>query len=325
MTSAHSADAPAASPPSHNTLFGKLRFRQLQIMAALDEASGLRQIARELHMSQPAISKALAEVERTFELPLFERTAKGLVPTPAGQEIIRGARRLLNELLWIDACARRTDALQFQRPLRLGVMPYPASAQVARALADLEAQGIGYAIRLTEASTEDLLLQLTDSELDAVIMPFSAGMAQLRALPHLRTHTLCSEPIHVVGHPEHPLAHAQEVTWPELARQDWVLPMASTFRHYIDDLFQSHGCLPVRPRLETTSQATAVKFAAEGLGLTMAIGDPAAMGLQRGAVVGIPVPIPIMAPPLTVMDRLDSGHAEFIEQLTQALRRLHQA
>src|SRR5215468_12019136 len=72
--------------------------RHLRLLVALDELRHLGKAAASINVSQPAVSKALGELERGLGLRLFERTARGVNPTAYGECMIRHARVMLSEL-----------------------------------------------------------------------------------------------------------------------------------------------------------------------------------------------------------------------------------
>src|SRR3954453_13190708 len=106
-------------------LLSRLRFRHLQMLRALDETGGIRRAALRLNLTQPAVSKALAEIEQAFGFALFTRTSKGLAVTPAGRVVPRGAALLVNEAAQLQSEARAAAA-DAEASLRLGVAAFAA-------------------------------------------------------------------------------------------------------------------------------------------------------------------------------------------------------
>src|SRR6266568_7013750 len=76
-------------------LRSNLKLRHLQLLVALDEFRHLGRAAEFLSVTQPAVSKTLAEIERLFDLGLFVRSTRGTEPTPYGDAIVRFARSVL--------------------------------------------------------------------------------------------------------------------------------------------------------------------------------------------------------------------------------------
>src|SRR3954467_11123368 len=100
----------------HRALLSRLKLRQLSLLQAIDRHRTLGRVAAEMQLSQPAISKALHEVEDIFGSKLFERTTRGLVPTAAGDAVLHHARRCLAEL---DATPRVLPSMEAGRSVRL--------------------------------------------------------------------------------------------------------------------------------------------------------------------------------------------------------------
>ena len=75
-----------------------LKARHLRLLVALDDFGNLRQVADISHITVPAVSKALAELEKGLGLELFNRTGQGLRPTAYGARLICLARKMLTDI-----------------------------------------------------------------------------------------------------------------------------------------------------------------------------------------------------------------------------------
>ncbi|GAC1532235.1 MAG: hypothetical protein NVS2B4_12050 [Ramlibacter sp.] len=157
-------------------LVARLRFRHLQLLVTLRKGGSLRAAAGVLSLTQPALSKALGEVEGAFGFPLFVRSARGLVPTPRGEIAIRGAALLLEELAHIGVEASAEPAVTV---LRIGVPPFVAQSYMPEVLArlfDIEAR---VRVHLEEERVPLLVQSLLDGRLDALITSYPAEMPQV--------------------------------------------------------------------------------------------------------------------------------------------------
>ena len=76
----------------------KLRMRQLRVFLAIAEHRTLIEAAAHLHLSQPAVTKHLLDLESIFGLKLFDRSHRGVTPTPFGAILIEHAQRMMAEL-----------------------------------------------------------------------------------------------------------------------------------------------------------------------------------------------------------------------------------
>ncbi|MBL8378120.1 MAG: LysR family transcriptional regulator [Burkholderiales bacterium] len=200
--------------------FGRdLKLRHLRLLIAIDDAGRLSQVARLMHVTQPALSKSLAEIERAIGAPLFDRTAHGLVPNRAGTTLIRAARSVLAELERANGDMENLARGEVQR-LNVGVMPTMSLGLVAGAVALLGQRHPGVAVNVAEGLTEALLPELIAGRLDMVI-----GARLRRALPAgIEPFPLYDEPMRIVVAPRHPLARRKRAAWDELIAYPWVLP-----------------------------------------------------------------------------------------------------
>src|SRR3989339_272129 len=80
-------DSHAARRPRH-----QLKTRQMALLMAIDESRNLHQAALATHMSQPAASKMLKDMEELFGVTFFERLPRGMRPTIYGETLIRHVR-----------------------------------------------------------------------------------------------------------------------------------------------------------------------------------------------------------------------------------------
>ena len=109
---------------------------RLQHLLAVVEHGGFRRAAEAVHLSQPALTKSIQNLEESFGVALLDRRPRAVVPTPFGQIVIERARRILAD---IDQMKREVDLLKgFESGmLMVGCDPYVAKAVMAPALANL--------------------------------------------------------------------------------------------------------------------------------------------------------------------------------------------
>ena len=74
-----------------------LKTRHLQVFLAVAKTGSMQHAARDVHLSQPAISKLIGELEAIFGAPLFERSRRGVTPTECGHALMARARLMLND------------------------------------------------------------------------------------------------------------------------------------------------------------------------------------------------------------------------------------
>src|SRR5882724_12180861 len=76
----------------------RLKLRDLDILTALIDTGSMGKAARRLNVSQPAVTKAIAELERALGLRLVDRSRRGVTPTPYGLALAKRSVAIFNDL-----------------------------------------------------------------------------------------------------------------------------------------------------------------------------------------------------------------------------------
>jgi LysR family hydrogen peroxide-inducible transcriptional activator len=155
-----------------------LTLKQLRYLAALAEEGHFGRAAASVNVSQPALSVQIRELEGALGAALVERGGREVVITPTGREIVRRARRILDEVREIEQLARWDRGLGGR--LRLGVIPTVAPYLLPQALPLLRARHLALDLGIREAQTERLVEEVRVGALDAAVIavgPETAGLA----------------------------------------------------------------------------------------------------------------------------------------------------
>jgi len=213
----------------------RLRLRNLQMLLSLAETGNMSQSAAMLNTTQPGLSKWLKDLEDDIGLPLFERQARGLRPTPYGESLIEHARRIEAQL---DAAR---DDLQAMRDggsglVVVGTSGASAADTVPLAALQLLQQVPRASVRLVETTMDRLMSQLARSELDIVVGRSAPELQDA----HMRTESLYMEPIHFVARPRHPLLLRDTIGWDDLYHYRWVVwPRGTPIRNALEGALAS--------------------------------------------------------------------------------------
>ncbi len=152
-----------------------LSVRQLQYVVALAETLGFHKAAAKCHVSQPALSAQIQQLESVLGLTLFERGGKRVLITPAGQDVVARARRVLLELEeLLMAAARAREPLT--GTLRIGVIPTVAPYLLPEVAPNVSARYPKLALVYREEKTSDLLHLLRDGSIDAGVVALEADV-----------------------------------------------------------------------------------------------------------------------------------------------------
>ena len=158
-----------------------ITLRQLTYFTALARTGHFGRAAAECHVSQPALSTQIKELEAELGTRLVERQPRRAVLTPAGHDLLRHAETVLGEMRALEAQARRAPGLSGR--LTLGVIPTIAPDLLPVALPLLRARNVTLDLRVHEATTGHLLRALEDGRLDAAVLATPPPGDMLCALP----------------------------------------------------------------------------------------------------------------------------------------------
>jgi DNA-binding transcriptional LysR family regulator len=233
----------------HHAVLTRLKLRQLALLQAIDRHRALNRVAAEMRLSQPAITKALREVEDIFGTQLFERSSRGLKPTPAGDAVLRHAQRWLADLDSTSKVLAAIDAGHGGR-LRLGITTQVPQALLSAGLRFLLGQQPRLSVFIMEGTTDQLVGRMVEHELDCAIGRSYEGDAH----DIVQEAIYEQEPCLVVAARNQKQLSRGPLDWAKLAELDWILPPPNTpMRRLYNTIFVTAGVQPPLPIMETIS------------------------------------------------------------------------
>lgn len=247
--------APRGGPDrGFDYLVRRLRLRHLELLIALSEAGTMRAAASRLHLSQPAISKMLVELEDALGARLFERSRQGVHTSAAGAAAVHRARVVLGELAHahseVGAIRRGASSV-----LRVGT--FSVTAAVPAAVVQLRQRLPGVAVHLHEARVRELIQLLLEGELDCVFGALTTELLTSDLLRSLQSEVLFEDHLCVLAAATNPLLRRRRLRWPDLRDAHWVAPPRHTLvRQAFMTAFLNEGVDPPEPVIEAMSSVT---------------------------------------------------------------------
>lgn len=193
-----------------------MRLQQLQLLLTLARTGSMRASAVHMNVTQPALTKALKQLEEEFGAPLVVRSPKGVRLAPAGEMLAARAANVVRE---IDRAREELSALthQTQTTVSVGVSPVAALTLAADTISTYQSRWPKVRVQLIDALYPKALQQLRSGELDMALGPLPpAGMGR-----DLHTQALLESPSVIVCPKGHPLAKAKRLR--DLAQASWLL------------------------------------------------------------------------------------------------------
>ncbi|HEX2545763.1 MAG TPA: LysR family transcriptional regulator [Ramlibacter sp.] len=238
----------------------RLRIRQLSVLVTLYESRSMTAAASAVGMSQPALSKWLAELEANLGAKLFARTTRGLHPTPVCDAFVIHARAVLGEMersrSVVELLAQGAVA-----SLAIGTTPPAATMLLPRAVHAFRAAHPKVHLFIQENTLETLLPLLRSGRLDFVVQRIDRPLLDAS----IRYDLLYQEEIRVVVGRKHPLARKRTVDWEAIGSASWIGPApGSPLRGELEHELALAGQAPPRYEVETSSILVIVSLLQEG-------------------------------------------------------------
>jgi DNA-binding transcriptional LysR family regulator len=216
-----------------------MEIRQLRSFLAVADLRHFRRAAARLHVSQPALSRQIQQLERELGTALFQRPPGPVVLTEAGRELQARARRALDEL----ENARTTIVQAGGGPhghLALACFDSASTYLVPELLTRLVTRYPQVQLSVATLGTRDALRQLREGGVDAAIVTLPVASADLDVLPLYREQLVVALPR------VHPLTAQSSIRLATLAPERLVTFLAgqNNTRRLIDDAFAEAGCTP---------------------------------------------------------------------------------
>ena len=257
-----------------------MTIRHMRILLAILRAGSMAKASEQMHLSQPALSLAVKELEAYYGVKLFDRIGRGLRPTQEGLRMGECAQRILELFDGMETALRDPGA---QGQVKVG-----ASITVGNCLMP------GWARQFQRAYPQaHLLVRVDDSQ--ALMQGVAAGELDLAVVegvvsdPSLTARQVMRDRLTPVCAPGHPLARQGSCTLEEFARQDMLTrERGSAVRALLEGAFLQAGLSP-RITWQSVSTQALVQAAAQGLGVALLPHLLAQPHLEAGRVAAVQV------------------------------------
>jgi DNA-binding transcriptional LysR family regulator len=166
----------------------------LRYAQAVERTGAFSAAARECGVSQPSLSKGIAQLEGALSGKLFERSTRGVTPTPFGEQILPLITAAVNSVDALAVAARELSS-EARQVIRLGVSPLIDSELVAKAFAVSRELLPERSLMLREANMQTLREALLGGELDIVLIP------AVGSIPGCEQRSVYREPVAVLRPP----------------------------------------------------------------------------------------------------------------------------
>ena len=255
-----------------------VEMRHLRLVAAIAEHGSMTAAAGVLNLTQPALSHQLSEIERRLRAPLFERTARRMVPTQAGAHLAELARGVLAQVETFERQAIEGDFATARGAVRIATQCYTAYHWLPAVLREFRERWPNIELKVAAEHTASPITALREGLLDLAIVytPSTDRRVELRPL--------FDDELVVVLPPDHRLANQGAIT-PALLRGEHVFVYTSADRQnsVVRDILEPAGVAPSRISHIQLTEAI-IELVAAGLGVAVLAAWAVAPAVRSGAV-----------------------------------------
>ncbi len=234
-------------------------FRQLRLLEAVARNSSFTRASEELHLTQPAVSTQIKQLEEEIGMPLFEQMGKKIFLTEAGKEVYAFSRAIAQQFHDIES------VLDDMKGVKRGTLAITVTSTgkyfAPYLLAAFIKRYPGTQVHLEVTNREEVVQQLQDNTPDLAIMGTPPDNIELRAQAFMQN------PLVIIAPPDHPLVSVSRVPLNRLVEENFILrERGSGTRNAVERFFQQRG-IKFNASMEM-SRNEAVKHAVmAGLGL----------------------------------------------------------
>lgn len=266
---------------------------------AIVEGGSMVRAAEAIGLTQPAVTKAVRDLERDLGVELFARGNRGVTPTVYGEALVRHARCVLAQLVH---AAEEIDDLAhgIGGRVAVGTLLAASARLLPRAITRLRIERPRVIVDVVEGTNDRLQPMLLHGDLDMVV----GRLSEFRHRAGVHQESLYDEEIVILSRPGHPLALDEHLRLADLRSADWILPPPeTTLRRQLEKAFFDAALEPPRCAVQSVSLLTNRRLLHE----TDLIGawprGVAADDLAAGRLISLPVRLNEILGPVGVSTR----------------------
>lgn len=280
-----------------NRIERRLKLHDVRVLMSVVEAGSMNKAAERLATSQPAVSRAIADLERALGVRLLERTPGGIQPTQYGQAILKRGLAVFDELRQgvkdIEFLSDPTSG-----KLRVGCSEYAAGGPILAVVDRLTRQYPRMVFDIVTAPVLSLYRDLTDRKIELVV----TRLVDFADRRNMTIETLFEDDIVVVAAAQNPWARRRRIDLADLVGEPWTLPPRDTgLGAFAEGAFRARGLVPPQATVITYSMHMCDKLLETGRFLTMLPRYTLMLPRKRSSLKPLPVELTNSQAPMAII------------------------
>lgn len=295
---------------------------QLRALVAIADHGSFTEGARASNTSQPAISRAIRDLEKLCGCPLIEKTGRGIVLSHGAELLAQAARLAFNELRQGDDEIRALHSRDTS-VLTIGSLPLARSAVLPKAILAFAAEKLDVAIHVIDGPYDDVFTGLLHGEIDMLIGALRSPPPSEEAIEV----PLFVEELSVIARAEHPLAGRADLSAQDLLGYPWIVPRMGTPTRDYYERFAAGAWKGQEPHLIEASSLILIRgLLVESDSLTIISGQQVFFELETETLVRLDIKLEGSQRPIGLTYRRNwvptQTQTRFLNDLAQAVRDL---
>ncbi len=273
----------------------RLKLRDLRVLLAAAETGSMGKTAALLAMSQPAVSKAVGEIERAVGVQLLNRNAQGVEPTPYGRALLRWAVAVFDDL------RQAVAEIEFlsnpgSGEIRLGTTDSMIAGFVPAVIDRFSRQYPKVVFEVLPAATfADQYTELRERRIDLILGRLATPVP---GAADLNSEVLFQDPMFPAAAVGCEWLRRRKIALADLLNARWSIPPESSFvRPFIDEAFRAKGLKPPSHTVGSNSVQLSTALLATGRFVGVLSGSTLRLSGRRLGLKRLPVDLPVR--PLT--------------------------
>jgi LysR family pca operon transcriptional activator len=294
----------------------RVKFRHLQTFVEVARQKSVMKAAELLHVSQPAVTKTIRELEEVLGVDVFERDGRGIKITRYGEVFLRHAGAALTAL------RQGLDSVSQERfgdapPIRIGALPTVSTRVMPRAMELFLREKTWSRIKIVTGENGVLLEQLRVGDLDLVV----GRLAGPEKMAGFSFEHLYSEQVVFAVRAGHPLLSAKRSLFTSLGEYTVLMPTrASIIRPFVESFLIANGVAGLPNQIETVSDSFARAFVRASDAVWIISAGVVATDIADGLLAVLPVDTSETKGPVGLTMRTDSIPSMPLSILMQTIR-----
>jgi LysR family transcriptional regulator, pca operon transcriptional activator len=294
----------------------RIKFRHLQTFVEVARQKSVMRAADVLHVSQPAVTKTIRELEEVLGVALFQREGRGIVITRHGEIFLRHAGATMTALRQaLDSVSH--DSAQLGPPVRVGALPTVSTRIMPKAMTAFLNENTGSRIKIVTGDNAVLLEQLRVGELDLVV----GRLAAPEKMTGFSFEHLYSEQVLFTVRAGHPLLSVKQELFERIREFPVLMPTRnSIIRPFVDHFLIANGIPALPNQIETVSDAFGRAFLKSSDAIWIISEGVVAGDIAEGTLTTLPIDSSSTRGPVGLTVRTDAIPTLPQSLLMQAIR-----